>query len=80
MNNRLRFLISLFTLLFLCSGAHAAIRNQASVGFADPQGKNVNLQSNVVRAMQPETIRYFTNANYNTAAMATTYGRALFVE
>jgi len=80
MNNRLRFLISLFTLLFLCTGAHAAIRNQATGAYADPQGKNVNLQSNVVRAMQPETIRYFTNANYNTPAMATTYGRALFVE
>lgn len=80
MNNRLRFLISLFTLLFLCTGAHAAIRNQATGAYADPQGKNVDLQSNVVRAMQPETIRYFTNANYNTPAMATTYGRALFVE
>jgi len=80
MNNRLRFLISLFTLFFLCTGAHAAIRNQATGAYADAQGKNVNLQSNVVRAMQPETIRYFTNANYTTQAMATTYGRALFVE
>ncbi len=80
MNNRLRFLISLFTLLFLCTGAHAAIRNQATGAYADAQGKNVNLQSNVVRAMQPETIRYFTNANYTTQAIVTTYGRALFVE
>lgn len=81
MKNRLRFvLLTLFTLLFLNGAAHAAIRNQATGAYADPQGKNVSLQSNVVRAMQPETIRYFTNANYNTLASVTTYGRALFVE
>jgi len=81
MKNRLRFLLlSLFTLLFLCGGAHAAIRNQADAGYVDALGKNVSLKSNTVRAMQPETIRYFTNASYNTPAMATTYGRALFVE
>jgi len=80
MKNRLRFLLSLFTLVFLCTGAHGAIRNQASAGYVNALGNGVSLQSNVVRAMQPETIRYFTNANYSTQAMVTTYGRALFVE
>jgi len=84
MKNRLRLclplLLSLFTLLFANAGAHAAIRNQASAGYVDAKGAGVSLKSNTVRAMQPETIRYFTNANYTTPAMATTYGRALFIE
>jgi len=81
MKNRLRsLLLALFTLLCVCTGAHAAIRNQATGAYVDPQGKQVSLSSNTVRAMQPETIRYFTNASYTTPATVTTYGRALFVE
>jgi len=81
MKNRLdHFVFFLLLVLVVCTGAQAAIRNQASAGYVNALGNGVNLKSNVVRAMQPETIRYYTNAAYTTPAMVTTFGRRLFVE
>jgi uncharacterized repeat protein (TIGR01451 family) len=76
--------IALYCLLVALSCAYgiasAAVTNRASVTFDDPLRGNVTQQSNKVRAIQPQTISYFTGSDYGTAAKIGVPGQRLYVQ
>jgi len=76
--------IALYCLLVVLSCiygiASAAVTNQASISFADPVRGTVTQQSNKVRALEPQTISYYTGTDYSVAAKAAAPGQRLFVQ
>jgi len=75
--------IALYCLLVALSavcGIASAVTNQASVSFADPVRGTVTQQSNKVRAMQPQTISYYTGSDYSIAAKVGVPGQRLYVQ
>jgi uncharacterized repeat protein (TIGR01451 family) len=60
--------------------ATAAVTNQASVRYADPQGGAGSQRSNTVTAVVPDMISYFTASDYGTAARVSTPGTRLYVQ
>ena len=75
--------IALYCLLVALSCAYgiaSAVTNQASVTFADPARGSVTQKSNKVRALQPQTISYYTGTDYGTAAKIGVPGQRLYVQ
>lgn len=77
---RLVIQIILGAVALLSLNAGAAIVNQASASYANPAGNDVTVQSNVVRAAQPDTITYYTSASFSSVARATRTSGALYVQ
>lgn len=74
----IQFFLSAIALFSLNAGA--AIVNRASTSYAHPAAGTVTVQSNVVRAAQPDTITYYTSASFSSVARATRTSGALYVQ
>ena len=69
--------LGVFALLSV--GAGAAIVNRASTSFTGAAG-DVTVQSNTVRAVQADTITYYTSASFSSVARATRTNGELYVQ
>ena len=69
--------LGVFALLSV--GAGAAIVNRASTSFTGAAG-DVTVQSNTVRAVQSDTITYYTSASFSSVARATRTNGELYVQ